>query len=137
GLEVHFVENAEWRKGMYGSARIGLKDALHARPEAVLLMPVDHPIVKTKTITALADMIRAAMTACAAKERPRFSYALVPRYRKHRGHPIAMSPALVAAVAKDPSAENLSDAIRRHARLVGYLDVTDAGVVRNVNRRGD
>ena len=29
------------------------------------------------------------------------------------------------------------DSIRRHARLVGYLDVSDPGVVRNVNRRGD
>jgi len=137
GLEVHFVENPQWRKGMYGSARLGLKEAVHARPEAVLLLPVDHPIVKTRTITVLSQMIRAALTACAPKERPKFSYALVPRYRKHLGHPVALSPALAAAVAKDLTAENLSDAIRRHARLIGYLDVADAGVVRNVNRRGD
>jgi len=137
GLEVHFIENPGWRHGMYASARVGLRAAVRAKPEAVLLLPVDHPIVKTRTIAALSDMIRAAVTACAPRERPGFSYALVPRYRRHRGHPVVLSPALAAAVARDADAENLSDAIRRHARLVGYMDVADAGVVRNVNRRGD
>jgi len=32
---------------------------------------------------------------------------------------------------------HLADAVRRSARLVGYLDVRDAGVTRNVNRPGD
>ncbi len=137
GLEVHFIDNPDWRKGMYSSVRLGLKEALRAKPAAVLLLPVDHPIVKPKTIGVLSAMIQSAITACAAKERAAFAYALVPRYRRHRGHPVAMSPALAAAVVKDVAADNLSDAIRSHARLVGYLDVTDAGVVRNVNRRGD
>jgi CTP:molybdopterin cytidylyltransferase MocA len=137
GLEVHFVENPDWRKGMYASVRLGLKEAMRAKPEAVLLLPVDHPIVKPRTVAALSEMIRAAIGACAVKERGTFAYALVPRYRKHRGHPVALSPALALAVAKDGTSDNLSDAIRSHARLVGYLDVLDAGVVRNVNRRGD
>lgn len=137
GFEVHFIDNVEWRKGMYHSARAGLKEAIREKPEAVLLLPVDHPIVKPATVSALAELIRAAITACPAKERATYAYAIVPRYRRHRGHPVAMSPALAAAVAKDTTAETLSDAIRRHARLVGYLDVSDPGVVRNVNRRGD
>jgi len=137
GLEVHFVENAEWRQGMYASVRLGLREAIRPKPEAVMLLPVDHPIVKPRTIAALGDMLKAATAACAAKERAAFAYALVPRYRRHRGHPVALTPALAAAIARDGDAENLSDAIRRSARLVGYLDVNDAGVTRNVNRRGD
>jgi CTP:molybdopterin cytidylyltransferase MocA len=137
GLEVHFVENPQWRSGMYASVRVGLKEAVRLKPEAVLVLPVDHPIVKPRTVGSLAEMIRAALTATRPPDRKDFSYALVPRYRKHRGHPVALSPALAAAVAKDADGENLSDAIRRHARLVGYLDVPDPGVVRNVNRRGD
>jgi CTP:molybdopterin cytidylyltransferase MocA len=137
GLEVHFIENEEWRKGMYVSVRVGLREAMRAKPEAVLLLPVDHPIVKPRTIVALGDMLRSAITACAAKERAGFAYALVPRYRRHRGQPVAMPPALAGAIARDGDADNLSDAIRRSARLVGYLDVPDPGVTRNVNRRGD
>ena len=33
----------------------------------------------------------------------------------------------------DRGAEDLSDAVRRNARLVGFLDVTDPGVLRNRN----
>jgi hypothetical protein len=46
---------------------------------------------------------------------------------------VALSPALAAAIVRDRIAENLSDAVRRSARLVGYLDTADPGVVRNVN----
>jgi CTP:molybdopterin cytidylyltransferase MocA len=59
---------------------------------------------------------------------------VVPRYRRRRGHPVVLTAALADAIASDPKAEDLSDAIRRNARLIGYLDVRDAGVIRNVNR---
>ena len=61
----------------------------------------------------------------------------MPRFRRRRGHPVALSPALARAVAADTGAEDLSDAIRRNARLVGYLEVGDAGVVRNRNTPRD
>lgn len=137
GLEVQFVENRAWRSGMLSSACLGLREAMRLKPEAVLVLPVDHPIIKPRTIVTLVEMMRAAIGANPKKARKQFAYALVPRYRRNRGHPVVLTPALAAAVAKDPRAENLSDAIRRHAQLVGYLDVNDAGVVRNVNRRGD
>ena len=62
-----------------------------------------------------------------------FAYALVPRHRGWRGHPVALSAGLAAAIAKDRTARDLSDGIRRHARLVGYLDVADKGVTLNHN----
>ena len=64
----------------------------------------EHP----RTIATLCEMIRAAIGACRPQERTAFAYALVPRYRKHRGHPIALSPALAAAITKDLSADDLS-----------------------------
>jgi len=126
-LEAAFVVN-----------RAGLAAALRGRPEAVLVLPVDHPGVGERTIDDLTRVMLGALAACPNDaERARFSYALVPRYRRHRGHPLALSPALARAVARDAAAANLSDAVRRNARLVGYLDVTDAGVVRNRNTPRD
>ena len=137
GLEACFVVNQDWREGMFSSVRIGLKQALRFKPEGVLLLPVDHPAVKARTVCDLATVMRLALEACGTeKERDRFSYALVPRYRRHRGHPLAISPALALAVAKDSKAETLSEAVRRNARLIGYLDVPDPGVVRNRNTPG-
>ncbi len=139
GLEVHFVVNRAWQRGMLGSARLGLRAALRLKPEAVLVLPVDHPTVKPATVRALAAAMKAALDSYrggAAKGKG-FAYALVPRYRRRRGHPLALSPALARAVAGDRGATDLSDAVRRNARLIGYLDCADAGVVRNRNRPED
>jgi molybdenum cofactor cytidylyltransferase len=138
GLEAKFVVNQDWRRGMYSSVRLGLKQALRDKPEGVLVLPVDHPAVKTRTVLDLTSVLRLALGACKTPhERSRFSYALVPRYRRRRGHPIALTGALAHAIAKDDQAENLSEAVRRNARLIGYLDLTDPGVVRNRNTPRD
>ena len=136
GLEVHFVVNRAWRRGMLGSARQGLRAALRLKPEAVLVLPVDHPGVKPATVRILAAAMKAALASYrgGAAKRPGFTYALVPRWQRRRWHPLAISPALARAVAGDRGATDLSDAVRRNARLVGYLDSVDPGVVRNRNR---
>jgi CTP:molybdopterin cytidylyltransferase MocA len=136
-LEVRFAVNRAWRRGMYSSVRAGLAVAVKLRPAAVLLLPVDHPHLRPGTVLDLATVMAQALHAA---RRPRtrggFSYALVPRFRGRRGHPVALSGALAREVARDARAEHLSDAVRRNARLVGYLDVRDPGVVRNVNHPG-
>lgn len=138
GLEVRFVVNRAWRRGMLSSARAGLAAALRLKPQAVLVMPVDHPSVRPETVRALAGAMAAALGSYrSGPGRLGFAYALVPRHRRRRGHPLALSPALARAVVRDPGAADLSDAVRRNARLVGYLDVRDAGVTRNRNRPED
>jgi CTP:molybdopterin cytidylyltransferase MocA len=137
-LEVHFVVNRAWRRGMYSSVREGLRAAADIDSEAILLSPVDHPSVRPRTVNCLGEVLAQALRACRTpRERERFSYALVPRYRGRRGHPVGLSPALARAVCEDGDAEHLNDAIRRNARLVGYLDVPDPGVVRNRNTPDD
>ena len=133
GLEAHFLVNPRWKLGMLESARAGLRDALRLKPACLLVLPVDHPMVKPVTVASLSNVVLQAIAACRPRERGAFSYALVPRYRRRRGHPLALSPALAAAVAADNGAEDLSDAVRRNARLIGYLDVGDSGVVTNRN----
>jgi len=138
GLELHFETHRAWKKGMLSSAQAGLEWALAHKPDGILVLPVDHPAVHAATVMQLASlMAEAVKSSRSPAERKRFAYALVPRYRGHRGHPVAMTPALARAVAADKKAEHLSDAIKRNARLVGYLDVDDPGVVRNVNRTTD
>lgn len=142
-LEVRFVVNRAWKKGMYSSARVGLEAALKYDPAGLFVLPVDHPAVRPGTVLDLATVMAQALRAAESPARRRtprragFSYALVPRHRGRRGHPIVLTGALARAIVKDLGAEHLSDAVRRSARLVGYLDVRDAGITRNVNRPGD
>ena len=134
-LEVHYVVNRAWRKGMITSVKAGLSAARGLKPSTVFVLPVDHPEISGRTICDLAEVLGQALDACRnPRERAGFSYALVPRWRRHRGHPVALTPALAWAVATDSDSSDLSDAIRRNARLVGYLDVEDPGVL--VNRNG-
>ncbi len=136
GLEVRFVVNRRWRRGMLSSVQTGLQEALGLRPEVILVLPVDQPAVRTATVRTLADTMQAALVAYRGKRagRSRLAYALVPRYRCRRGHPIALSPALARAIAADRAAADLGDAVRRNTRLIGYLDVADPGVLQNRNR---
>jgi CTP:molybdopterin cytidylyltransferase MocA len=134
GLDVHFLVNRLWRRGMLSSARVGLGHALTLRPECLMLMPVDHPGVRASTIARLADRAgeRRARRRTGASLR-----AVIPRHRSRRGHPVALSAALAVRILADPDAADLSDAIRRNAARVEYLDVSDPGVIRNRNHPGD
>jgi len=143
-LEVHFVENRAYRRGMLTSARLGIATALRLKPDAMLLTLVDHPSVRPETVRALGSSIAEAMKAYApgrgTRATPGLAYAIVPRVGGRRGHPVALSTALARAIANDHDGESLSDSIRRNARLIGYLDVADRGIIANVNaprgRRG-
>lgn len=132
-LEVRFEVNRKWRQGMYSSARVGLGAALAARPESVLVLPVDHPEVKGATVTETATLMGQALAAFRGNGSRGFAYALVPRHRGRRGHPLALSPALARAIVRDDDATDLGDAVRRNARLVGYFDVADPGILVNRN----
>lgn len=132
-LEVRFTHNRRWADGMYSSARVGLASALQQKPRGVLLHPVDHPHIQPATVGSLAMMLEEALVAFGGRKANVFGYAVVPRLRGERGHPIALSAALAADITKDRKARDLADAIRRHARLVGYLDVTDRGILLNRN----
>lgn len=138
GFELHFERNPRWKSGMLSSVQVGLRSALQLKPKGVLVLPVDHPSVHAATVSELAAVLEQALAACRTPaERRVFAYALVPRHKRHRGHPLALSPALATAIAADRKATDLSDAVRRNARLVGYLDVDDPGILRNVNRPGN
>lgn len=139
GLEVHFVHNRAWARGMLGSARVGIAEALRVRPSAVVVLPVDYPHLVGPTVQVLAAAMDAALGAYkgSKKEREGFAYAVIPRHDGERGHPLVLSPGLAQRIVDDRDATDLSDAVRRNARLVGYLDVPDAGVKRNVNTPDD
>jgi len=135
-LELRFVVNAGWKAGMLSSARVGIAEGLRSRPDALLVLPVDHPKIKGETVGAIGGMMREALGASGkkgSKSREGFAYALVPRFKGHRGHPLALSPLLARAIVKDRDARDLGDAVRRQTRLLGFYDVKDAGIIANIN----
>lgn len=132
-LEVRFETNRAWSGGMLSSARVGLAAALKARPSAVMVLPVDHPEVRSETVQVLSAMMAQALQSFQGQGARSFPYALIPRFKGRRGHPLVLSAALARLIVKDTDAADLGDAVRRHTRLMGYLDVRDPGVLVNRN----
>ncbi|MFI5166066.1 MAG: NTP transferase domain-containing protein [Thermoanaerobaculales bacterium] len=103
---------------MYDSLRLGLQRALEDIGwTAVVLLPVDHPLVGPETIRALA--------AVAAE-------AAIPSYRGKHGHPVLLSRSLAEGIA---GGILTGPTLREVLREAGAVDVAveDAGVTANCN----
>jgi CTP:molybdopterin cytidylyltransferase MocA len=103
---------------MFDSLRLGLERAL-ADPgwTAVVVLPVDHPLITLETVRVLA--------AAAAP-------AAIPSFHGKHGHPVALS----RTVAEDILAGTLQGpTLREVLRTVGRVDVEveDPGVTANCN----
>jgi molybdenum cofactor cytidylyltransferase len=122
--DVQVVENDRYPEGMLSSVLCGLLAAERAGAEAVLLHPVDHPLVATATV----DRVIRAL-----EEGARIA---VPSWEGRRGHPGGFAAAAFSALrAADP---------RTGARavLAAHLDWLvhvegDAGCVRGIDTPDD
>jgi CTP:molybdopterin cytidylyltransferase MocA len=77
------VINRRWREGQLNSLLCAL-DCI-APAAAVLIYPVDHPLVEKRTVTGIVKEFR---------RRKSPEEILMPRHRGKYGHPIILSPAL-------------------------------------------
>ncbi len=103
---------------MFESIRTGLGPLL-AQPgwDAVLVLPVDHPLVRPETVRALAGAGAAAA---------------IPSFRGKHGHPVAIAREVAARIA---SGELPGPTLREVLRAVGtvVVEVDDAGITANCN----
>jgi CTP:molybdopterin cytidylyltransferase MocA len=95
---VSLVVNEAWRDGMLSSVWRGLDQAEAEDAEAVLLHPVDHPMIDRATVRRLAEALTAgAMIA-------------VPTWQGRRGHPGGFARAVFTEIR--------SASLRQGARAV-------------------
>jgi len=123
---VRFVLNPEPERGMLSSLQCGLH-ALPANAKAVIFCPVDYPLVKAKTVAALAGAFRRRPDAA----------AVVPTCGNRRGHPVLVArPAMEALLALPPEASP-RDAMRRFRSSTVYIETADAGILHDVDTPAD
>ena len=103
---------------MFDSLRLGLQRALaDADWTAVVLLPVDHPLVAPPTIAALAA---AAVPAA------------IPSYGGKHGHPVMLTRPLAAGIARGAlTGPTLREVLREAG--AAYVAVEDPGVIANCN----
>jgi nicotine blue oxidoreductase len=108
--EVVVVENRGWREGMLSSVWDGLGGAEALGAEAVLLHPVDHPLIATETV----DRVVGALEDGA--------FAAIPTHDGRRGHPGGFGKAAFAALRAAPPDRGARAVLRAHPGRVVHVE---------------
>ncbi len=118
--EATWVRNPQPERGQFSSLQTGLR----ALPPSVdcLFQPIDYPAVSAATVELL------AVTA---------GELVIPRYQGERGHPVRLSPVVIAELLALPPTGQARDVIRRHYPAATFLDVPDAGTVTDIDTPED
>jgi CTP:molybdopterin cytidylyltransferase MocA len=118
------VDNEAWEDGMLGSVLAGLDAAEADFADAVLLHPVDHPLVAGRTVDRVAAALRAGARIA------------VPSYEGRRGHPGGFARAAWAALRAAPPSEGARVVLASHPEWIVHVE-GDAGCVAGVDTPED
>jgi molybdenum cofactor cytidylyltransferase len=122
--EVTIVRNLRYREGMLTSVIAGLGAAEAAGADAVLLHPVDHPLVGSATV----DRVVGALE--------RGAKVVVPSFQNRRGHPGGFARAAWTALRAASPDRGARAVLADHPEWVVHVE-GDAGCVAGVDTPED
>lgn len=123
--EVSVEINTRPEYGPLSSLRIGLR-ALPPGCSGFFFCQVDHPAVRVETLKNMIEKWN-YRAACAVK----------PRYNKRGGHPVLIGKDWREAVLELPLTSSLRELMRNRNDEVITLDVSDPGILINVDTPED
>ena len=104
------VVNEAWEDGMLGSVVAGLDAAEADGADAVLLHPVDHPLVDEATVDRVIEALRAGARIA------------VPGYEGRRGHPGGFARGAWAALRAAPPSEGARFVLASHPEWIVHVE---------------
>jgi molybdenum cofactor cytidylyltransferase len=126
GAACRFLLNPDPAAGPISSIRAVLADPEGAVTDAVLVHPVDHPLVAPVTLRAITARFRAGDADI-----------VVPTHDGRGGHPTLFGRAVFAELLAVPEGEGARLVVRRDPSRVARLAVDDPGVRRNLDTPED
>jgi CTP:molybdopterin cytidylyltransferase MocA len=109
GPEVAVILNARYGEGMLTSILAGLDDADAAGADAILLHPVDHPLIDPATVDAvIGALVKGAAIA-------------VPSYGGRRGHPAGFARTAWTALRGATADEGARGVLARHPEWIEHV----------------
>lgn len=117
------VWNPDPSRGMLSSVQWAINSALPSKTTAILVWPVDHPLVKQETVRRILDAAPGKIS--------------IPRYHGKGGHPVRIPRALFGAITGLDPEKGLHGLFEAHAAQVAYVDVDDAGTVEDIDTPAD
>jgi len=121
---VQTVENDRYREGMLSSVLCGLDAAEAAGADAILLHPVDHPLVAAATV----DRVVRALEQGAR--------VAVPSWEGRRGHPGGFAAAAWPALRAADPGSGARSALAAHPDWIVHVE-GDPGCVQGINTPED
>jgi molybdenum cofactor cytidylyltransferase len=118
-----FVTNPDYQRGQLSSLQLGLA-AVPPEAEGVMFTPVDHPAVRPSTIARIAGRFQT---------RQPDEWLVVPRSQGRHGHPVCVVRDLIPEFLALAGNAQARDVIRRHRERTVYVDVDDAGILKDVD----
>jgi molybdenum cofactor cytidylyltransferase len=113
-----------WEDGMLGSVMAGLDAAEADGADAVLLHPVDHPLVDEATVDRVIGALRAGARIA------------VPSYEGRRGHPGGFARGAWAALRAAPPSEGARFVLASHPEWIVHVE-GDPGCVAGIDTPED
>lgn len=107
------------------SLRAGLR-ALYAEVEAAVVMPVDHPLVRSATVKALIEAYRASGAP-----------VVQPVVNEKRGHPVLFSATVFDELLRGPLAEGARTVVHDHREELRQVEVDDQGILLDIDTPRD
>jgi CTP:molybdopterin cytidylyltransferase MocA len=118
------VVNEAWEDGMLGSVVAGLDAAQADGADAILLHPVDHPLVGGLTVDRVVEALRAGAVLA------------VPSYAGRRGHPGGFARGAWAALRSAAPSEGARFVLASHPDWIVHVE-GDPGCVAGIDTPED
>ena len=119
GIPVEWIRNPAPEMGRTGSLQRGLA---RCRSQRVLVLPVDHPLVRADTLRLLST---------------RHEAWVVPMHAGKGGHPLSLGEMGIAAVMSAPPSTPLRDVPRMVGIEATRVAVDDPGILANLDTPDD
>jgi nicotine blue oxidoreductase len=123
-IAVDFVLNPDHRRGMLSSIRLGLDAAQERGADAVMIHPVDHPLVGVETVRRVVRALQSGATIA------------IPSFAGRRGHPAGFSERAWQALRAAAPDEGARAVLARHPGWIHYVQ-GDAGSISGINTAAD
>ena len=105
------VHNGEWRRGMLGSILAGLDAAEAVGADAVLVHPVDHPMVRPDTIREVVAALTEGFPI------------VIPSHGGHRGHPAGFARSTWPDLRSADPSKGARSVLAQRASIVHHVPV--------------
>lgn len=123
--ELKLVENPRFKEGQISSLKQGLKQ-MPSKSTAVLVWPVDQPLVKSETVQKI-------LSAFQEQRRP----VTIPVCQAKRGHPVVYDAEAVRTILSLDATHTAKDLQAIYANKITFVEVEDLGILIDIDTPED